>query len=137
MLNAGWELKEFINLYLLLMERAITIELKQLRFFAYHGLYEEEKKIGAEFEVNLAVSFSPSDKITALDETVNYEKLYQLLKEEMQKPRDLLETLAMEIAQAIHLAFSQIKKIGISITKLHVPIVSFIGNVEVNFFKEY
>jgi dihydroneopterin aldolase len=35
----------------------ITIELKQLRFLAYHGLYAEERKTGNEFEINLSVSF--------------------------------------------------------------------------------
>ncbi|MFI5133679.1 MAG: dihydroneopterin aldolase [Chitinophagales bacterium] len=119
------------------MLELIKIELNQLHFFAYHGLYAEEKKIGAEFEVSLEVSFPPADKITALDETVNYEKLYLLLKKEMQKPRDLLETLAMEIVQAMHLSFSQIKKIDIVITKLQVPVIGFTGNVGVRYIKEY
>ena len=116
---------------------SLTISLSNLHFFAYHGLYAEEKKIGAEFEINLAVSFHPADKITALDETVNYEKLYQLVKEEMQKPRSLLETLVMELAQAIHLSFTQIKRIEISVTKLKPPIAGFAGNVEVKYSKEY
>jgi dihydroneopterin aldolase len=119
------------------MQGEITIELKKLHFFAYHGLYAEERKTGNEFEVNLAISFIPADKITALDETVNYEELYQLVKSEMQKPRDLLETLAMEITQAIHLSFSRVKKIEISIAKLQVPIIGFTGTVDVKYFKEY
>lgn len=119
------------------MNDTIIIRLNNLHFFSYHGLYKEEKMIGAEFEVNLTVSFTPPDKIIALDETVNYEKLYQLVKEEMQKPRELLETLVVEITQAIHLSFPQIKKIDISICKLRVPIESFIGNIEVKYSKEY
>lgn len=119
------------------MNETITIKLNQLRFFAYHGLYPEEKKIGAEFEVNLEISYSPPEKITALDETVNYEKIYELLKSEMQKPRELLETLVMEVTQVIHLSFPSIKKTDISITKLQVPIVGFNGNVSVKYSKTY
>ena len=119
------------------MDNHLTISLNKLRFFAYHGLYAEEKKVGATFEINLSVSFSANDKITDLDETVNYEKLYALLKNEMQKPRELLETLAMEITQAIHLSFPSLKKIEITITKLQVPLVGFTGNVSVKYSKEY
>lgn len=118
------------------MPDKITIELNQLRFFAYHGFYEEEKKIGAEFEVNLSVSFS-QNKIAGLNETVNYEKLYFLIKEEMKRPRSLLETLSMEIARAIHHSFPQIKKIEISISKLQVPIAGFTGHVAVKYSSEH
>ena len=119
------------------MNNNLTISLNKLHFFAYHGLYAEEKKIGAEFEVSLSVSFQPEDKVTALDETVNYQKLYSLVKTEMKKPKELLETLVMEVAQAIHLSFPLIKKIEISITKLEVPISGFTGNVAAKYYKEY
>ena len=119
------------------MNNHLAISLNKLRFFAYHGLYAEEKKIGAEYEVNLSVSFEPVDKITALEETVNYQKLYSLLKAEMKEPRELLETLVIEVAQAIHLLFPIIKKVEISITKLQVPISGFTGNVAAKYCKEY
>jgi 7,8-dihydroneopterin aldolase/epimerase/oxygenase len=116
----------------------ITIELKQLRFLAYHGLYAEERKTGNEFEINLSVSFQPlSGTITSIADTVNYSSLYTLLKSEMQKPRHLLETLVMELAEVIHVSFPQIKKIEISITKLHVPISKFAGTAGVRYEKDY
>jgi len=116
----------------------LTIELKKLRFLAYHGLYPEERKTGNEFEINLSVSYQPSSgTITGISDTVNYSELYELLKSEMQKPRHLLETLVMEVAEIIHLSFPRIKKIEISITKLHVPIVKFTGTAGVRFMKEY
>ena len=120
------------------MSGLITIELKQLRFLAYHGLYAEERKTGNEFELNLSVSFQPSSgTITEISDTVNYSSLYTLLKTEMQKPRHLLETLVMEVAELIHVSFPQIKKIEISITKLHVPIAKFTGTAGVRYQKEY
>jgi dihydroneopterin aldolase len=116
----------------------ITIELKKLRFLAFHGLYAEERKTGNEFEINLSVSFRPSSgTITGIADTVNYAELYQLLKTEMQKPRHLLETFLMEMAEVIHVAFPRIKKIEISITKLHVPVSKFTGTAGVRFEKDY
>ena len=120
------------------MNELITIELKQLRFFAFHGLYEEEKKTGNEFEINMSVGFIPhSGTITDLQETVNYAGLYTLLRSEMQKPRALLETVVMEITELVHASFPIVKKVDITITKLHPPIARFTGTVGVRFSKEY
>ena len=120
------------------MSGLITIELKQLRFLAYHGLYAEERKTGNEFEINLSVAYqTSSDTITDISDTVNYSALYTLLKTEMQNPRHLLETFVMEVAEVIHVAFPQIKKIEISISKLHVPIAKFTGTAGVRFEKGY
>ena len=116
----------------------ITIELKQLRFFAFHGLYKKEKELGGQFEVNLAVSFYPdSNIIKSIKKTINYELLFDLLKSEMQTPRDLLETLAMELAEKINKQFPGIKKICIDIIKLNPPIPSFTGKIVVNYTREY
>jgi len=120
------------------MTNLITISLTRLRFFAYHGFYAEERKTGNEFEVGLSVSFTPlEDVITDLAATINYEQLYALLKEQMQNPRDLLETLAMEIAEAVHSSFPAIRSVDISITKLHAPILRFTGHVGVRYYREY
>ena len=120
------------------MNSNLTIELKGLRFLAFHGLYAGERKTGNEFEINLSVSYQPSSgTITAVSDTVNYSTLYTVLKTEMQKPRQLLETLVMELAEVIHGSFPQVKKIEISITKLHVPIAKFTGTAGVRYLKEY
>ena len=120
------------------MPEIITIELKQLYFHAFHGLYAEERKMGNEFEVNLCVSYQPSSgTITDISDTINYVQLYELLKIEMQQPRHLLETFIMEAAEKIHASFLQVKKIEISIKKLHPPIAKFTGTVGVKYSKDY
>jgi dihydroneopterin aldolase len=120
------------------MPGLITIELKHLIFLAYHGLYAEEKKTGNEFEINLSVSYQPSSgTISGISDTVNYAELFGLLKIEMQKPRQLLETFLMEVAEIIHASFPQIMKIEISITKLYVPIAKFNGTAGVKYQKDY
>jgi dihydroneopterin aldolase len=121
-----------------LMSNLLTIDLKQLHFFAFHGLYEEEKKTGNEFEVNLSVDYKPGTVvISEIADTINYAELFDLVKAEMQKPRDLLETLAMEIVELIHSLYPQITKAVITITKLHPPITAFTGSVGVKYKKEW
>jgi dihydroneopterin aldolase len=116
------------------MTGMMSIELKALHFYAFHGLYKEEKKTGNSFIVDLSVSFLPSSgTITDLSDTINYAKLYALVKEEMQKPRHLLETLAMELAEIIHAVYPAVKKIHIAIDKKQAPIVGMIGTAGVNY----
>ncbi|MBN8675767.1 MAG: dihydroneopterin aldolase [Chitinophagales bacterium] len=119
------------------MAAVMTIQLNQLRFFAKHGLYAEEMKTGNEFEINLSVDHIPGEEIiTDLSATVNYVKLYELVKARMQQPTALLETVAMEITEAIFTAFPTVKKTELSITKLHPPITGFTGSVGVKYCKE-
>ncbi|MBL7707869.1 MAG: dihydroneopterin aldolase [Chitinophagaceae bacterium] len=119
------------------MRAVMTIQLNQLRFIAKHGLYAEELKTGNEFEVSLSVDHIPVEGIiTDLSATVNYVKLYELVKGRMQQPSALLETVAMEITEAIFAAFPSVTKTELSITKLHPPIVAFTGNVGVKYCKE-
>jgi dihydroneopterin aldolase len=120
------------------MNDLVTIELKELRFFAFHGLYSEEKKTGNEFEMNLSVAFHPgSGTITGIADTVNYAALYELMRSEMQQPRELLETVVMELAEKIHAGWPSVKKIDIGLTKLQAPIEKFTGKVGVRYTKEY
>ena len=120
------------------MAGILIIKLNQLRFFAYHGLYAEEQQTGNEFEVNISLTYSaPEAVIQDIAETINYAKVYELVKKRMSQPTALLETLAMEMAASIHKAFLQITIAEISIKKLHPPIEQLTGNVEVVYRKEY
>ena len=114
------------------------IELKQLYFYSFHGLYDEERKVGGEFIVDLLVKYSTfENKITYIAETVNYAALYEIVKGEMNQPRDLLETIAQSITKKIHLSFPAVKEIEIRIEKKNPPIVNFSGSVSMMYKKEY
>lgn len=116
----------------------VTIKLNQLRFFAHHGLYEEERKVSNEFIVDLEVDFeSIVPVIIKMSETINYIKLYELVKKHMLQATDLLETLATSITEAIHSNYSQVKKVSITITKKYPPVINFSGNVAVSYVKEF
>ena len=120
------------------MSDFITIEVINARFHASHGYHEEEKRTGNEFEVNALVTVDPAvGTVTGIDETVNYVTLFTILREEMNEPRLLLETLLMEIAAKVHSAFPAIKKISLSITKFNPPIYQFNGQVRVSYEKLY
>ena len=91
-----------------------------------------------EFMVDLEVGFeSPVPVITKMSETINYIKLYELVKRYMLQTSDLIESLAMKIGDEIHQLYPQVKKISISITKKYPPVINFSGNVAVSYEKQY
>ncbi|HEV8272315.1 MAG TPA: dihydroneopterin aldolase [Chitinophagaceae bacterium] len=115
-----------------------TIELRGLEFFSFHGLYEEEKKVGGEFVVDVIAKFPAQDhKLTSIDETVNYAALFAIVNEEMTQPRELLETVAQAIADKIYAKYTVIKEIEIRIEKKKAPIVGITGTVAAGYRKVY
>jgi len=114
-----------------------TIHLSNLKFFSFHGLHEEERILGKEYEVNVDVSFEEQLLITRLHQTIDYEKIYRIIKQRMNIPTALLETVAQDLAQKIYNADKRIVTININIKKLHPPIAAFEGNVGVSYKIEF
>ena len=115
----------------------LQIHLKNLSFFAYHGIYSEERKLGNYFEVNIDIWHQPNVlPVLHIKDTIDYVSVYELVKKRMDKPTPLLETVVTEIAQSILARFSLATKIAISIDKLCPPILQFEGKVGVSFTLE-
>lgn len=116
------------------MEYEIT--LRDLRFHARHGVWEQETAVGNEFIVNVSIRLPYSEAIAAdqLDATVSYADLFAIVKEEMLKPRKLLEAVAASIQERISTVWPKITGGSISICKSSPPIASIIGSAEVKLF---
>lgn len=115
----------------------ITLHLHNLKFTANHGLYTEEKLLGNEYEVDVEIHIGKSGKIDSILQTVNYVTVYHVIKNRIQQPTQLLETLVQEIAEQVHQLDDRIRGIYISIKKLYPPIANFEGSVGVSFKAEY
>ena len=114
-----------------------TIHLANLKFFSFHGLHEEEKVLGNTYEVNTDVTFAEKVIITELHQTVDYVKIYNIIKQRMDIPTALLETVAQDLAQLIYTIDHRISSISISIKKMYPPITAFTGNVGVSYKKDF
>ncbi len=110
-----------------------TIQLNNLKFFAHHGVHEEEKVLGGEFEVNALIEFAADGKITKLNETIDYSKIFELIKQRMQQPTALLETVAQDLVYDIYKTNNGITSVDINIKKLNPPISNFQGSVGVSY----
>jgi len=109
----------------------ITIQLQELVFFAYHGLYEAEKINGNTFKLDVQISIEANEKITGINQTVDYVKVYEMISKRMQIATPMLETIAQDLIASIYASDNRIKSIEINIKKLAPPIPNFKGTVGV------
>jgi 7,8-dihydroneopterin aldolase/epimerase/oxygenase len=118
----------------LFMKQSFTIQLHNLRFFANHGLYAGEDVLGNEFEVSAQLKLARNDKDELeLDDTINYAKVYEIIRSKMQQRFGLLENLAIAIADDLQVAFPHCRSIRLDIKKLHPPIAHFKGSVGISY----
>lgn len=115
----------------------ITIELKNLRFFAYHGWHEEEAILANEFEVALLATFPAKDTIETIEDTIDYTKVYELAKQVFNDREKLLETVAEKIVKRIEKSFPQIQHVQLTITKLNPLLEQFTGTVGITYAKDF
>ncbi len=99
------------------------IILEDMEFYAYHGCFEEEQVIGNKFIVNLEFDFDTgngelSDK---LDDTVNYQEVYNIVYEQMKIKSHLLEHIGRRIIDAVFHKFSTLDFVKIKVSKLNPP----------------
>jgi len=116
----------------------IFIELQQLRFHAFHGLYEGEKKTGGPFEVSVKVGYEERiSNFDRLDDTINYEEIFSIVKQSMQVATPLLEKVAQNILNKIKQRFPFTREITVSLYKLEAPIQNFEGRVGITIERKF
>ena len=116
----------------------ITIHLYNLKFYAFHGVHEEERLLGNEYEVNADVQFHEQyTEINTLPQTINYADIFGIIKKRMHIPTALLETVVMDIGNTIHEKYDYVRSIHISLKKIHPPIEGIEGSVGVTWHKEF
>jgi dihydroneopterin aldolase len=98
--------------------------LEGMEFFGYHGVYPEEELLGNRFRVDLELHTNFEDAMLTdrLDGTVDYARLYELVKLRMVNRVQLLEHLGYGIIQDIRAAYPQASQIRLTLKK-HQPAI--------------
>ena len=112
------------------------VHLKKMKFFAHHGLHDEEGITGTEFEVSVDIGFSAVE-VHSIHDTINYVTVFEIVKRFFKTPERLLENLAQNITNDIYALDARITTINISIDKLNPPIYNFTGSVGISYSKSY
>lgn len=100
------------------------IEIEEMEFFAYHGCFEEEKIIGNKFLVNIRIEANCSNAGSSdkLEDALNYQTVFQLIKKEMEQKSNLLEHVAQRIIDRVQKEFPQAQDVRVKISKMNPPI---------------
>ncbi|NLQ71042.1 dihydroneopterin aldolase [Streptococcus mutans] len=115
------------------------IILKGCRFYAYHGVFSEEKTLGQIFTVDLELSLDlkAASKTDKLEDTVNYGQVFSVLKSRIENSQyTLIERLAGVICENIFEQFSPVTAIKICITKENPPIAGHYDRVGIELKRE-
>lgn len=116
-----------------MMDRFV-IKLHDLRFFSRIGVFEQERRVGNEFIVNVEVEVSASTFVEEdLTTSISYADIYEEVKDVMSGEWLLLETVAVKIRRKICDRWDAITSGSISIEKLAPPIVGIDGSCGVEY----
>jgi dihydroneopterin aldolase len=109
------------------------IEIEGMEFYAFHGHFEVEKIAGNRFLVNLKIETdcSRAGQTDRLEDTLDYQKAYRAIKEEMAIPSDLLEHVAQRIINRIKSEFQKVQKVTVKVSKMNPPMGGQIRKVSV------
>jgi dihydroneopterin aldolase len=101
-----------------------VISIEGMEFFAYHGCFAEEQIIGTKFSIDLflEVDTAKAEISDELHDTVNYQLVFMLVKEEMKTKSKLLEHVGRRILDKIKIQFPQVDNAKIKIRKLNPPL---------------
>jgi dihydroneopterin aldolase len=100
------------------------IILRNMKFYAYHGVLPEENSLGQNFYIDLDLyrSLVDAGKTDKLDESVNYAEVYQLVEKVVSENTfKLIEKLASEVAKEILFSF-EVESVWIRVKKPGAPI---------------
>ena len=108
----------------------ITVE--GIRVFAFHGHLPEEKKLGGHFIVNVWIEADTSEveKTDDLNDTVDYVKIIEIVKEQMGIRANMIELPAKRIVEAI-LPLNKVQKVKVELEKIQPPIDATFDKISV------
>jgi len=113
---------------------ADLIEIKGIKSFGYHGVFESENITGQDFYVDVVLELdltraSVSDDVS---DTVNYAEITDLVVEVITGERvALIEKLAGRIAERIRSSYLQISSVSVTVHKPQAPVNAQVQDISV------
>jgi len=110
------------------------IVLSGIHGFGYHGLFEQERKDGQDFFVDLilAVDLNVASQSDAIEDTVNYAEIIDLVVEEItSNPVNLIEKLAVRIVERILNQHLRVSSVTATVHKPQAPVVAQFKDIAV------
>lgn len=115
------------------------IVLENMEFYGYHGVYEEENKLGQRYRVSavLYLDLRAAGRTDDLNKSVNYAEIYTLCKRIVEgKAYNLIEAVAERISAEILTVYPVIQSCRIKVVKPDPPIPGHYDSVAVEIMRE-
>ncbi|MCM1079746.1 MAG: dihydroneopterin aldolase [Bacteroidales bacterium] len=105
------------------MRTSSYIYVEGLRVHAYHGVLEQERRVGNDYLINIKVEYPwlQAAKTDDVRDTLNYAVLAEIVMEQMAVPSALLEHVAGRIAEKVRERFPECTSVDLRITKVAPP----------------
>ncbi len=99
------------------------IFLHDIHFYAFHGVLAQEQKIGNDFRIDIKLEYDITKACCTdnIKDTISYSEVYQIIKEEMEIPSQLLEHVSARIVNHLFEALPAISGISILLAKRNPP----------------
>jgi dihydroneopterin aldolase len=110
------------------------IVLTGIHGFGYHGLFEHERKDGQDFfvDLTLSVDLKPASLSDAIEDTVNYAEITDLVVEEITtNPVNLIEKLAARIAERVLNQHLKVFSVTVTVHKPQAPVAAQLKDIAV------
>ena len=110
-----------------------VIQIEKMEFYAYHGHFREEQIVGNRFLVDLWIEtdMNKPAETDRLNDAVNYQVAYKLIRKEMEKKSNLLEHIAKRILDTLFENLEGIEKARVKISKMNPPVGGKIDSVSI------
>lgn len=115
-----------------------AIILNGLGFFGYHGVFDEETRLGQRFFIDLTcgVDLGEAGRNDNLAASVSYAEIYDVVKAGFEEgPFKLIETLGQHIVDQLFANFPGIEWVRIRVRKPEAPIVMVAGEAGIELFR--
>ncbi|MFN8367416.1 MAG: dihydroneopterin aldolase [Candidatus Kapaibacterium sp.] len=113
----------------------VRLSISNAQFFAYHGVKQEEKNLGGQYQIDVDLVYDSTQAVLSDDVNValNYEEAMFCLSEVMndEDSYNLVETVVYEILNAIFEKFPQVFEATCRVRKMNVPIRQVVDYIEV------
>lgn len=109
------------------------IQIENMEFYAFHGHYSEEQIVGNKFliDLTLEVDLVPAAESDQLEDALDYQVAFRVVKEQMEIKSNMLENIASRILDAVYREIKGVKSATVRIRKMNPPMGGHIGSVGV------
>ena len=114
------------------------ISIEGMEFHSYHGCFKEERVIGTRFVVNLwfEIDTASAENSDNLKDTIDYQAVYLLVKDQMEESSHLLEHVGRRILDVFHAKYPGVIRSKVKVSKLNPPLGGKIQSVSVTIENE-